>query len=310
MTMKLNYILLTAGLALSAPAFAAISPGNTQTGTSAPYNGIGELFLAVYDDQAKISYAKDLGVTQNAFFVDGQNKNGFTKTWSLDDDYWTEFLGKVSLKNLQWTVLAVDQIGGIGAANPGTGAGGIRLFTTVKAGDEAKVGATRNSALTTALGAAQIGTFFDAVNTTGSHGTVGVALDFGVNGASVNADADPGNAYFGIPGSGPTLNGNMGWSSGNAVDTASKFFAVTRSSTTASGFVAIDRFNNPDAPAIEGSFLLSSGQLSSRLVDGLNSSSGYSLTYALAPVPEPQTYALMLLGLGALGAVARRRKAG
>jgi hypothetical protein len=300
--MKFNYILLTAGLALGAPAFAAISPGSTQSGTSAPYNGIGELFLAVYDDQAKISYAKDLGVTQNAFFVDGQNKNGFTKSWSLDDDYWTAFLGKVSLKNLQWTVLAVDQTGGIGAANPGTGAGGIRLFTTAKAGDESKVGTMTNGALTTALGAAQIGTFFNAINTTGSHGTVGVPLDFGVNGSSVNEDADAGNAYFGIPGSGPTLNGNAPFSSGNAVDVASRFFAVTRSGNNASSRVTVDLFNNPDAPAIEGSFLLSSG-LTSRAAN-----SGYSLSYALAPVPEPQTYALMLAGLGALSAVARRRK--
>lgn len=306
--MKLNYILLSAGLAVGAPAFAAISPGSSQTGASAAFNGIGELFLAVYDDQAKISYAKDLGVTQNSFFVDAQNKNGFTQTWSLDDQYWTEFLGKASAKNLQWTVLAVDQTGGTGAANPGTGAGGIRLFSTVMAGDESMVGQTTNNLLTLALGAAQIGTFFNAINTTGSHGTVGVPLDFGINGASVNADADPGNAYFGIPGSGPTLNGNMKWSSGNAVDTASKFLAITRSGSNQNALVAVDRFNNPDAPAIEGSFLLSSGQLSSRLVDGVNGNGGYSLTYALAPVPEPQTYALMLVGLGALGAVARRRK--
>ncbi|MBK9347843.1 MAG: PEP-CTERM sorting domain-containing protein [Burkholderiales bacterium] len=29
----------------------------------------------------------------------------------------------------------------------------------------------------------------------------------------------------------------------------------------------------------------------------------------LAPVPEPETYAMLLAGLGVMGAVARRRKA-
>jgi hypothetical protein len=34
-----------------------------------------------------------------------------------------------------------------------------------------------------------------------------------------------------------------------------------------------------------------------------------SMTAAIAPVPEPETYAMMLAGLGALGFVGRRRKA-
>jgi hypothetical protein len=295
--MKFKHIVLTAGVALGAPAFAAISPGSSQSGASAAYSGNGELFLAVYDAEAKISYAKDLGVTQNAFFVDAQKPEGFTKTWALDDAYWTEFLGKVNVQNLEWTVLASDMTGG-------TAAGGIRLFTTAKTGEEGLIGTMSNAALTTSLGAAQLGTFFNAVNTTGSHGTVGVPLDFGIDGTSVNADTDPGNAYFGIPGSGPTLNGNAPFSSGNMVDVASYFFAVTRSGTSQTGKVTVDEFDNDRH---EGTFLLSSGLMSSRLLDAAAANGGYSLTYTLAPVPEPQTYALMLLGLGALGFMARRR---
>lgn len=34
----------------------------------------------------------------------------------------------------------------------------------------------------------------------------------------------------------------------------------------------------------------------------------YAFQVAFAPVPEPETYALMLVGLGVLGYVARRRK--
>jgi len=33
-----------------------------------------------------------------------------------------------------------------------------------------------------------------------------------------------------------------------------------------------------------------------------------TVLYSLAPVPEPETYALMLAGLGLVGFMARRRK--
>ncbi|MYM27325.1 PEP-CTERM sorting domain-containing protein [Duganella sp. CY15W] len=34
-----------------------------------------------------------------------------------------------------------------------------------------------------------------------------------------------------------------------------------------------------------------------------------NITYSMAPVPEPETYAMLIAGLAALGVVARRRKA-
>jgi hypothetical protein len=36
----------------------------------------------------------------------------------------------------------------------------------------------------------------------------------------------------------------------------------------------------------------------------------YNLNTGVAPIPEPETYALMLAGLGAMGFIARRRKQG
>ncbi len=43
-------------------------------------------------------------------------------------------------------------------------------------------------------------------------------------------------------------------------------------------------------------------------VTGTALGSSYTANVVLTPVPEPETYALMLAGLGAIGFVARRRK--
>ena len=47
-------------------------------------------------------------------------------------------------------------------------------------------------------------------------------------------------------------------------------------------------------------------------VTGVVSAPGaaYSLASSITPVPEPETYAMMLAGLGALGFLARRRRNG
>jgi len=271
-------------------AFAAIAPGTS---------GNGELFLSVFDDAAKLSYTLDLGVTQNAFFTGGQKEAGAKFSWAVNDAAFASFLSQTTAANLQWSVLAIDSTGGTGKADGATGNGGYRLFNTVRAGDESLVGTAINAKYFNGMGSSQAGTFFNAINTTGTHGAPGVPLDFSINGSSVNADSDPGNAYYGngSVGLSTTLNGNLPFNMANAVDTVSNFYFITRSGGDQNGFVAVDQFDNSTKQA---SFLLAA-------TPGLAGASSYSLTYTLAPVPEPETFALMLAGMAIVGAMARRR---
>ena len=333
---------------VSAPSMAAIADGTTASGSNAAYSGNGELFLAVFDAEAKISYAFDLGVALNDFFIDGQQDGGNQRFWRVGDAQWGSFLGQVNAANLRWSVLGRDVVGG-------TAAGASRLFTTLQQGDEANIGMLTNQVFFNAIGGAQAGTFFSAIGNTGTHGTAGVALDFAINGSSVNADSDPGNGYFGSNSVGlsSTLNGNAPFDISNPVGRSSWFYYLTRSGPTQLDTVLVDEFDNlnpgssgdgywgftfvdaalfPQSP-YAGSYLLSytiapyltqsriataEGRARAALTEYsasvstrlLSAPIGEFSNYVmpLSPVPEPAGLVLLLPGLLLIAARARRRQ--
>ncbi len=326
---------------------AAIAPGGFLSGTAAPYSGNGELFLSVFDGDAKISYTLDLGTTLDDFFVDGQQDAGGQRFWEVDDPRWSSFLSQVNAGNLRWSVLGFDTTGGIAA-------GAVRMFTTVQQGDEARIGTLTNQLFTNGTGGAQAGTFFNAINTTGTHGAAGSVPDFAVNGSSVNSDADPGNGYYGDGGVGltPNLNGNAPFGLANAVGQSSWFYYLTRSGSNQLATVTVDEFDNlnpgssgdgywgfiyvdpalyPNSP-YAGSYLLSytlspylpqariataEGRARAALVEYLaglgatpidNPVGEYTGYVPLTPVPEPPAVLLLLAGAAALAAARRARR--
>jgi len=273
--MKLKKIVAALLVAAAAPSFASIANGAA---------GNGELFVSIYDSSAKVSYTLDLGVLQNDFFVNAQSNLGYSQTWSLSGDAnFMSFLTKVDASALRYSVLANDTTGGILS-------GGQRLFTTVEAGSEGLLAEFINADFGNGISTTQLSTFISNVNGTGTHGYP----DNSINGSSVNAESDEGITYFGeAGGTSENLNGNAPFLNGNNIGVASSFYYLTRSGSDQLATVLADQFGN-DYGA--GQFLFS------QAADG-----SYFLTYTMA-VPEPETYALMLAGLAAVGALARRRR--
>ena len=129
-----------------------------------------------------------------------------------------------------------------------------------------------------------------------------------------------------IPGSSTyvTTNKITGVGGAAAVTAFSVATPVTLANSTGAGAFLVKAFiNGPCCSAVDGATALAGGQALGftsigdnsislgydlgSLADGATASFGYTYTFA-TPVPEPETYAMLLAGLGLMGFVARRRQ--
>ena len=104
---------------------------------------------------------------------------------------------------------------------------------------------------------------------------------------------------------------DFGGTSGASTGTITHSASSSAHDTSASDFVAFSAagggFINLNLAAVGASRATGGGNLTSAFTT--KSSGHVSVTYNYAPVPEPETYAMMLAGLGLLAAARRRKNA-
>lgn len=283
--MKLKLIALAAMLAAGS-AHAKVGDSNDY----AP-NG-GDLFASVWSVSQNASYTVDLGLTMDQFLAGNVNADGVKLVWDFRNNSFTDMSAVASGISLTQTL----NYGGIYNlfATPGV-AGAADLKFDVKAMDGTPTfapGAGTNRYLSTSFAnsiSATNGQVFNmdnwdvAINasnidtTDSTHGS-----DLNVAGANMFNSGDSVNVN--VPVHGDQWKGAVSFNSTGSVNDTLNFYFLTNSNSTAAQQAIVTKF---------------AGQFSFN--DGV-------LTYATAPVPEAETYAMMLAGLGLVGFMAARRR--
>lgn len=270
--MKFKFKALAAALALAAavPAHATMDLAGT---------GNSSMVLTLLDTTANVSASFDLGMNYMDFnsvaaagAVSTVNNAGTSFAWNLasNADYssaWTAFMAASTAANRTYAITAADNLGA------GAGSRGY-ISTYVSAG-----AATTTSAVITAVGNfdTYLNTQMVPGNTIGNHLSV-------LNGSAEQA---PATFFYGSSknnGTGPVVAG--------AFDST---LGVVQTVVSASSFTNATNTVFSNASGFSTFTLLSNGSLS------------YAAAGAVAAVPEADTSAMMLAGLGLMGFIARRR---
>ena len=276
--MKFQVKALVAALALSAatvPAQAAM--------TMASLTGDSSMILTLLDFAGNTSATFDLGYSYSTFntLVDNAHATGTLsadgsyKTYTFDmttgnyADAWSSFFTTANAANTTWAIYAGDGLG--------NGAGARGIISTYKSG----ANLTNSNQLQTSV--ANFNSYMNANTPLGNH----LAVDDGASVVTTNtSQAFAGRAVaYGATG---RINA-QGHVSMNSLDTTMTVVQQLTGASAASP-VSFDVLNGPN------------GNYTFKMT------SAGALEFVV-PVPEADSYAMLLAGLGVIGLVARRRKA-
>jgi len=297
--MKLKLIALAALLATSATSFAAMDSSTTGNGSAVA----NFRFYSGNNDQGgdDMSAMFDLGVSLNQV-LSWNGVAGFSRTWNLVTgsmsgtgingsqaigtygETWNELINFASNPaNIEFNVIALD------SSDDGAVAGGARYLTTA---DVATFPALTNGNL---LGFVNMNQYILANNSRGTH----VGND---NGASSAFSGGANNTYFGSIGGAPdgdTWAGKTTADTTKNLATAQNFWYLTSSAPGGNGASIRTAFGYD----LNGNGSIGAGEFGEWSVDMAAGTISY-----MNPVPEAETWAMLVAGLGLMGAVIRRRK--
>lgn len=258
-------------LIAAAAALALSGAANAQIDTGATGNG--DMFFSIWDGQS--SYTLDLQAINANATIDGFESAvaGGSFSWAFAaDPLFLTFLSTANLSALSWNISAADS-----AAQRRL----IETYTTLP-----------GTTFTSTIGRGAVGTtqaFIQAVNATGGlNGTTNSAIiPVGTNGYAGAA-----LAYGTNVGGQLNFNNSGTAANGSYADGLNLMKVVANASGTAAASFLPYAVNGVSVRA------------------WLDTTVG-SATYGqlmIAAVPEPETYAMLLAGLGLMGAIARRRR--
>ncbi len=231
-------------------------------------SGNGEMFLVVNDAVAGYSFVGDLGIAMDSF------NGAVSQSFNLNGfSQWGSFMTAIggNLNNAVFAVLAQDSLGSTAGADR-------MLVSTSSAVSEADMEATKSNNFASA--ATQMNTWLDSLNN--NTNVVGGDMNTVANGSAYSVVGS--GTYFDDEIQGYIKN-KLTYSVYTDANEAAKFGMQVTGGTQSSLAATI---YTPYA----GSFT----------VDGT------TLAYTVAAVPEAETYAMMLAGLGLVGFMVSRRR--
>jgi hypothetical protein len=291
-------------LALAAVVAAGGAQAATDPSTAASLGNSSVLFVAV-DVNSNTGLVVDLGLNMAAFTNGtGLTAAGTTATWNFATDAaslasvtgnawsaaYNAFASAQSGGDFRWGVVAGDSISG--AASGTNLIAGRGLLATGNATVAEMLASTSSGPTGNSLG--NFSSFLAGANGFGNLGSPTVN-----NGAAATSGAD-GAAWLPNSMMGPTGEGRFG---GAGELTWNYLLANGVSSTFQwqQNLLANPVINQLGAPGATDALSSNPGTFVFDI--GTN-----TLTWAVAPIPEPGTYAMLLAGLATVGFVARRRK--
>ena len=286
---KLKVFAAAAIMAATAPAVAAIDgadSGNGELLLNLRYYG-GDSPTTGGDD---ISGLFDLGFKMDDMLA-ANGQGGFSKSWDLTTGAYgaswsqlTSFVTAANMGQIQFNVIALD-------TTDLNAKGGSRYLTT------GHVDSWPSQANSNVKGFVNMQGYLDANNSRGTHATA-------ENGASVATPTDPSNTFFGAingAGQGDTWLAKTTVDTTQVLGTEQNFWFLTTSSTSSLGQATKTPFGvDLNHDGIIGAGEYTKVSLSEAGVLTITSPS-------VSPIPEADTWAMLLAGLGMLSMMVRRR---